>query len=45
MKTRFLAVLPALALAACTTVGPDYRSPAPAAPAQSDFVGAASADF
>ncbi len=31
----------ALALAACTTVGPDYRSPAPQASAQQPFVGAA----
>lgn len=45
MKTRFLAVLPALALAACTTVGPDYSSPAPAAPAHRGFAGAASPAF
>lgn len=30
----------ALVLAACTTVGPQYRSPAPAAPAQAPFTGA-----
>jgi NodT family efflux transporter outer membrane factor (OMF) lipoprotein len=38
-------VLAALALAACTTVGPNYRSPAPAAPARAGFVEAASPAF
>lgn len=32
-------------LAACTTVGPNYRSPAPQAPAQQPFLGAASPLF
>jgi NodT family efflux transporter outer membrane factor (OMF) lipoprotein len=45
MKSLFLPALSALALAACTTVGPDYKSPAPAAPAQSGFIGAASPAF
>lgn len=34
-----------LALSACAAVGPDYRSPAPEAPAQTGFVGAASPAF
>jgi NodT family efflux transporter outer membrane factor (OMF) lipoprotein len=36
-----LAAASLFALAACTTVGPKYRSPAPAAPAQAPFIGAA----
>lgn len=34
-----------LVLAACSTVGPSYRSPAPSVPAQTAFVGASSAAF
>jgi len=34
-----------LALAACTTVGPNYKSPAPAAPAQTGFAELASPAF
>ncbi|HYI40472.1 MAG TPA: efflux transporter outer membrane subunit [Allosphingosinicella sp.] len=34
-----------LALAACTTVGPNYTSPAPTVPAQTGFVGASSPAF
>lgn len=45
MKRILLAASGALALAACATVGPDYQSPAPAAPAQSGFAGAASPAF
>jgi NodT family efflux transporter outer membrane factor (OMF) lipoprotein len=45
MSRPLLAALGALALAACTTVGPDYDTPAPAAPAQAGFVGAASPAF
>jgi NodT family efflux transporter outer membrane factor (OMF) lipoprotein len=41
---RFAALLALLALGACA-VGPDYRSPAPQAPAQSQFVGSASPAF
>jgi NodT family efflux transporter outer membrane factor (OMF) lipoprotein len=44
MRSLFTAAS-ALALAACTTVGPNYQSPAPAAPAQTGFVGAASPAF
>jgi NodT family efflux transporter outer membrane factor (OMF) lipoprotein len=40
-----LPLLGALALAACATVGPDYRPPAPAAAAQARFVEAASPRF
>lgn len=43
--TRALALLGALALAACATVGPDYRSPAPKAPAQAGLLGARSPVF
>jgi NodT family efflux transporter outer membrane factor (OMF) lipoprotein len=39
------APLVALTLAGCMTVGPDYRSPAPSAPAQTEFVGTASPAF
>ncbi len=43
---RFLApVVSALALAACTTVGPNYSSPEVRAPAQAPFVGASSPAF
>ncbi|HEX8443746.1 MAG TPA: efflux transporter outer membrane subunit [Allosphingosinicella sp.] len=43
---RFLAPLAsALALAACTTVGPTYRSPEAQAPAQAPFAGASSPVF
>lgn len=45
MKHILLAATAALTLAACTTVGPDYRSPAPQAPAQTGFVGTASPAF
>ena len=45
MIRQFLAAASLLALAACTTVGPDYRSPAPVAPAQADFASAASPAF
>jgi len=37
---NLLAAASLLALAACTTVGPDYKSPAPAAPAQAPFLSA-----
>jgi NodT family efflux transporter outer membrane factor (OMF) lipoprotein len=43
---RFLApLLSAVALAGCTTVGPNYRSPEASVPAQSQFAGAASPAF
>jgi NodT family efflux transporter outer membrane factor (OMF) lipoprotein len=45
MKHLLIAATSALALAACTTVGPDYRSPTSAAPAQESLVGAASPAF
>ena len=45
MKLAVSPALVALVLAGCTTVGPDFRSPAPAAPAQSEFLGAASPAF
>ncbi|TMJ11937.1 MAG: efflux transporter outer membrane subunit [Alphaproteobacteria bacterium] len=45
MKRLFLPAVSALALAACTTVGPDYKSPAPSVPAQSGFLSAASPAF
>ncbi len=45
MNRLFLTACSALALGACTTVGPDFRSPAPQAPAQQPFVGAASPLF
>ncbi len=45
MKHILLAATAALTLAACTTVGPDYRSPAPQAPAQTGFVGTVSPAF
>ncbi|HYI43167.1 MAG TPA: TolC family protein [Sphingomicrobium sp.] len=45
MRHVLIAGLSAVALAACTTVGPDYRSPAPAAPAQQPFASAASPAF
>ena len=45
MTRILLPALSALALAACTTVGPDYESPAPAAPAQAEFVSAQSPLF
>jgi NodT family efflux transporter outer membrane factor (OMF) lipoprotein len=44
IRTLFAAAS-ALALGACTTVGPDYASPAPAAPAQAGFASAASPAF
>jgi len=44
--TRFLApLISALALTACTTVGPNYRSPEAQAPAQAPFAGASSPVF
>lgn len=46
MKPLYLALTTAaLALSACTTVGPDFRSPAPTAPAQQDFASARSPAF
>ena len=45
IRKLLLPALSALALAACTTVGPDYESPAPAAPAQAGFAGASSPAF
>ena len=45
MPRKLLSAAAALALSACTTVGPDYESPAPQAPAQSGFAGAASPVF
>jgi NodT family efflux transporter outer membrane factor (OMF) lipoprotein len=45
MTRSLLAAAGLLALAACTTVGPNYKSPAPAAPAQTGFVGTASPAF
>ena len=45
MKLAVSSALVALVLAGCTTVGPNFRSPAPAAPAQSEFLGAASPTF
>lgn len=45
MIRKFAAAASLLALAACTTVGPDYASPAPAAPAQAGFVEASSPAF
>ncbi len=44
-KRLFLIASSALTLAACATVGPNYRSPAPQAPAQQPFVGVASPLF
>jgi NodT family efflux transporter outer membrane factor (OMF) lipoprotein len=45
MKNLLLAGLSALALAGCTTVGPNFRSPAPTAPAQQPFAGTQSPAF
>lgn len=45
MTRLLVSALGALALAACTTVGPDYRSPAPEAPSQSPFLGGTSPVF
>jgi NodT family efflux transporter outer membrane factor (OMF) lipoprotein len=45
MSRLLFAAASSLALAACTTVGPDYETPAPGAPAQAPFVGAASPAF
>jgi NodT family efflux transporter outer membrane factor (OMF) lipoprotein len=45
MIRKLLGVASLLALAACTTVGPDYDSPATSAPAQTGFVGTASPAF
>jgi NodT family efflux transporter outer membrane factor (OMF) lipoprotein len=45
MYRKLLTGLSALALAACTTVGPDFRSPAPSAPAQQPFAGASAPEF
>ena len=45
MKKRLAALAAVMALSACATVGPDYESPAPAAPAQTDFLGTQSAAF
>ena len=45
MIRTLLATASLLVLAACTTVGPDYQSPAPAAPAQAPFASATSPAF
>lgn len=46
MKHRFSVIAASsLVLAACATVGPNYRSPEPQAPAQQPFIGAASPLF
>lgn len=45
MNRKYLAVTAALALSACTTVGPDFRSPSATAPAQQDFASARSPAF
>lgn len=45
MRNVVLAGLGALALASCTTVGPNFRSPAPSAPAQQEFAGTQSPAF
>ena len=46
MKHRFSVIAASgLVLAACATVGPNYRSPEPQAPAQQPFLGAASPLF
>jgi NodT family efflux transporter outer membrane factor (OMF) lipoprotein len=45
MKRLLHSAFAVLMLAGCTTVGPNYRSPAPAAPAQAPFVSAASPAF
>lgn len=45
MKLAVSSALVSLVLAGCTTVGPNFRSPASAAPAQSEFLGAASPAF
>ena len=45
MKHFLLSALSALALAGCATVGPDYRSPAPGAPAQEPFLSGESPVF
>lgn len=45
MKRLLPSAAGALALAACTTVGPDHRSPLPGAPAQDGFAGARSPAF
>ncbi len=42
---RFAILIAALSASACTTVGPDHRSPLPTAPAQQPFAGAASPLF
>ncbi|MBA3677456.1 MAG: TolC family protein [Sphingosinicella sp.] len=45
MARSLPAALGLLVLTACTTVGPDYKSPEPAAPAQTGFIGAFSPTF
>ena len=45
MMRNLLAAGSALVLAACTTVGPNYRSPAPNVPAKTSFVEASSPAF
>ncbi len=42
---RVAVILSSVALAACTAVGPNYRSPAPTAPSQAPFVSAQSPAF
>ncbi|MEO7178095.1 MAG: TolC family protein [Allosphingosinicella sp.] len=44
-RVSALAAASALALAACTTVGPDYKTPAPNAPSQAPFASAVSPAF
>jgi NodT family efflux transporter outer membrane factor (OMF) lipoprotein len=45
MKRLILAMAGALLVAGCTTVGPDYETPVPGAPAQSPFASARSPAF
>lgn len=45
MRNVLFTGISALALAACTTVGPDFRSPSPSAPAQQPFASAQSPAF
>jgi len=40
MRRRLATAVLAMVLSGCTTVGPDYRSPAPGAPAQTPFASA-----
>jgi NodT family efflux transporter outer membrane factor (OMF) lipoprotein len=45
MIRKLILGVSALALSACATVGPNYETPAPGAPAQAGFVSAASPSF